>query len=33
MTRFIDFAATFGLQVKGTSTEVSQKALQEFLKK
>lgn len=33
MTRFIDFAASFGLQVKGTSTEVSQKALQEFLKK
>ncbi|QPS71550.1 ribonuclease R [Lactococcus garvieae] len=33
MTRFLDFAATFGLQVKGTSTEVSQKALQEFLKK
>lgn len=33
MTRFIEFAATFGLQVKGTSTEMSQKALQDFLKK
>lgn len=33
LERFIDFASTFGLQISGTSSEMSQKALQDFLKK
>ncbi len=33
LARFIDFASTFGLQVQGTSSEISQSAMQDFLRK
>lgn len=33
LQRFIDFAATFGMQIEGTSNGIDQKVLQAFMKK